>query len=583
MLTSQPSLSSGIRSVRFAHAMSCAALAVALTVGCDPKKETQKPFTPVTHVVQLDQGWSAHEIKFYAHATEGTNLAPLDFVLHLPDPAKPDRLFIDRLTTEYGMIPSPKSEMNPHGLPVGFAIDKRPAAPEIGDRVYVGVTCSMCHTRQLSFRRADAPDDTWLLQVHGGPSLVEYSRFKNDLFGAFLAVVSDDDLARRFAQGVFGKEPQADDIAALRGEIREFMGPVLMGQEVMKDGNVADVDSGPGNLDALSQGYYNNVGLTGWLQQKGLVPPSDTLPSFPRMEGVSNYPPMWFSPHDTWAQWFAEIHHPGPRNWIMAVSTSEVRPPKMIAAQKQAVTVATVHFDNIAEIQQSLEVLRTPKWPEDVLGPIDHAAAERGRAIFEQQCASCHTRTVLVPNELGIVFKYRPAFDVGTDPVAYQQFKDSGDRVSGLVSLSNSLLKLRQAQLTKQVGADEAENYIKMDSRGRPNQFALAGDESADNATWPKSGAAYWAPPMEGVFATSPYFHNGSVRTLTEVLTPPAERAKTFHMGTNAFDAAGVGLKDEGHYVYDTSQLAKGNGGHPFGTDLPADQKATLIEYLKSM
>jgi hypothetical protein len=63
------------------------------------------------------------------------------------------------------------------------------------------------------------------------------------------------------------------------------------------------------------------------------------------------------------AQWFAEIHHPGPRNWVQSVSTSEVRPPKMVTALKAQVVLASIHFDNITQIQRSLEALRTPKWP----------------------------------------------------------------------------------------------------------------------------------------------------------------------------------------------------------------------------
>ena len=74
-------------------------------------------------IVQLNQGWSEREAEFYAHADEGTNLAPLDFLVNLPDPAKPGARFIDKLTTDYGFIASDKSASNPQGLPVGFTVD----------------------------------------------------------------------------------------------------------------------------------------------------------------------------------------------------------------------------------------------------------------------------------------------------------------------------------------------------------------------------------------------------------------------------------------------------------------------------
>jgi len=113
----------------------------------------------------------------------------------------------------------------------------------------------------------------------------------------------------------------------------------------------------------------------------------------------------------------------------------------------------------------------------------------------------------------------------------------------------------------------------------------LATDEYKDakDANWPKSGAAYWASPLEGIFASAPYFHNGSVRTLSDVLTPPAQRAKTFRTGSNEFDVEGVCLRNDGSFIYDTSEPGKGNGGHLSGTDLAQDKKAALIEYLKSL
>src|SRR6267378_3256062 len=136
-------------------------------------------------------------------------------------------------------------------------------------------------------------------------------------------------MAREFAQGVLRRVPEADEIAALRDEIREFTGPVAVTRSFLRESNIPPADFGPGNLNALSQGNYNNVGLMGWLTKKGHVPHSNEAPLRPRFEGTNNYPPMWFAHGDTWAQWFVEIHHPGPRNWVQSVSTSEVRPPKM--------------------------------------------------------------------------------------------------------------------------------------------------------------------------------------------------------------------------------------------------------------
>ena len=105
-----------------------AGVAVMLTSTACRNTAASKPSQPAPGVqtVQLNQGWSEREAAFYNHANEGTNLAPLDFVINLPDVAKPGSKFVDTLTSAYGFIPSPASATNPTGLPVGFAVDERP-------------------------------------------------------------------------------------------------------------------------------------------------------------------------------------------------------------------------------------------------------------------------------------------------------------------------------------------------------------------------------------------------------------------------------------------------------------------------
>ena len=257
-------------------------------------RESTPPARPAPsrapQVVQLNQGWSEREAWFYNHANEGTNLAPLDFFLNLPDPAKPGSKFVDKLTNDYGFIPSEKSSFNPHGLPVGFAIDERPAS--FGDRVYVGITCSACHTRQLTYSKANS---TYVLPVHGGPGLVDIQKFKNDLYDAIFALLQDDKRAGEFAQSVLNRAASPDNLAALRNEIREFTEPVAVTRSLLTEWKIPPADFGPGNLNALTQGNYNNIGLYVWLTKKGLAPPDPNPPAQPRFEGSVNLPPMWFA------------------------------------------------------------------------------------------------------------------------------------------------------------------------------------------------------------------------------------------------------------------------------------------------
>ena len=70
---------------------------------------------------------------------------------------------------------------------------------------------------------------------------------------------------------------------------------------------------------------------------------------------------------------------------------------------------------------------------------------------------------------------------------------------------------------------------------------------------------------------------------MRELLSRPRRRPKTFHRGSRTFDEKEMGYTDGGPYVLDTSLPGNSNAGHNFGTDLAADQKRDLIEYLKTL
>ncbi|MHC5538410.1 di-heme-cytochrome C peroxidase [Singulisphaera rosea] len=94
----------------------------------------------------------------------------------------------------------------------------------------------------------------------------------------------------------------------------------------------------------------------------------------------------------------------------------------------------------------------------------------------------------------------------------------------------------------------------------------------------------YKSRPLNGIWATAPYLHNGSVPSLAELLKPENERTKSFHIGSIEFDTANVGFKDDpSQPVYDTTLDGNSNAGHRYGTQLTTDEKRDLLEYLKSL
>ena len=98
-----------------------------------------------------------------------------------------------------------------------------------------------------------------------------------------------------------------------------------------------------------------------------------------------------------------------------------------------------------------------------------------------------------------------------------------------------------------------------------------------------RSTQRYWAPSLAGVWARSPYLHNGSVRTMQELFSPAAARSRSFRRGSRVYDTAKVGYTDEGVYVLDTTAVGSSNAGHEYGADLSNVEKVELIEYLKTL
>ena len=104
---------------------------------------------------------------------------------------------------------------------------------------------------------------------------------------------------------------------------------------------------------------------------------------------------------------------------------------------------------------------------------------------------------------------------------------------------------------------------------------------TVNNAT---ATIAYKARPLNGIWATAPYLHNGSVPNLNELLKPAAQRRKTFHLGSQEFDPVHVGFKEDPNGIlFDTSLTGNANSGHEYGADLTDQERRELLEYLKSL
>lgn len=138
--------------------------------------------------------------------------------------------------------------------------------------------------------------------------------------------------------------------------------------------------------------------------------------------------------------------------------------------------------------------------------------------------------------------------------------------------------------------------------KGKEHQVAdLDGFGESDT---PKNWRAYRPRPLQAIWATAPYLHNGSVPSIYQLLSPPEQRDATFYLGRKEFIPETLGLdvgKFKGAFKYDTSITGNSNLGHEFNDGLCGDgvigyeikgqpgycrqltrlEKRAIIEYLK--
>jgi hypothetical protein len=111
-----------------------------------------------------------------------------------------------------------------------------------------------------------------------------------------------------------------------------------------------------------------------------------------------------------------------------------------------------------------------------------------------------------------------------------------------------------------------------------------------------ESPTGYVAPSLDGIWASAPYFHNGSVPTLWHVLHP-GERPTVWRRTPSGYDDARVGLEVEElaemppgrlrssdrRTFFDTRKTGKSAAGHDFPDALTEDEKTAVLEYLKTL
>ena len=130
--------------------------------------------------------------------------------------------------------------------------------------------------------------------------------------------------------------------------------------------------------------------------------------------------------------------------------------------------------------------------------------------------------------------------------------------------------------------APDGESVLVEDLSGVRSEFTPSGTRLTFEEP-ARISFAYKGRPLNGIWATAPYLHNGSVPNLDELLKPAGQRVRSFKVGSREFDPVKVGFVDQGGFEFDTALPGNSNAGHEYGVVFTDAQRAALIEYLKSL
>lgn len=494
--------------------------------------------------------WTPEDLEFFLHGSMSTEFVP-ETILRAFVRTYP-QLFPGGDFRQFGLLPDEQ-----FGWPIGFS---RAKVPHLAGLPSVGINCASCHVGDVS-----AAPGRETVRVLGMTSQFDAEAFFGAVIGATFQTAVPDNF-KRFLQAYLEvadpksgtadrdalerewQKQERNIIAALAGKPEDAgnsaPGPLysISANSLRLDHRVLqenpDLAALAGNLMKLFHNMRASLHVPD--QPPASLPPasgpgrndafgllSAVLFGVPQPYAPVKYGLVWNVASRHWVHWDGNTRSPIGRNLLASLGLGAP-----LLGHKGQLDFALVNRQTDIS-----ERILPPKYPFE----IDRAAAERGKAHYQARCASCHDG-----NESDA--RLYAVSEIGTEP----------HRAVGFT----------QAQ------AD------------RFNQF-LAELETPGYSPSSEPGirgtGKYWAATLAGVWARSPYLHNGSVRTMRQLLSPAGERADSFHRGTSLYDSEEMGYANAGNYLLETAKPGNSNSGHEFGTDLGELQKHELIEFLKTL
>ena len=585
------------------------------------------PNAAAAQVKFLEQNWDEETRQFFYTTSQGSRIMPYEWFLAMEEPGS-ERSFLRDLLPELGYLPNENTANNPDRLPVGFVRDD-----DWSGKAHLGLTCAACHTSQLDF-------EGQIYQIDGGPSMADIWGFLKGIGDALNATVDDPAKFDRFATKVLGNAEGTSP-----SELRQDLGEFLEYWNQFIEDSTTEHPWGRARLDAFGM-IFNRATAINLDIPENNVPP-DAPVSYPFLWGTSwEDRVQWIgsAPNTN------DIERLG-RNIgeVLGVfAQADMRKASLFRPYYRT----SARRLNQLRLENRLKKLWSPVWPGEideakaeagrvlfdqhcvhchqviphgkqdtpvdvVMTPLSKVGTDRRTAV---NAATGEVRTgrlngsripglpaleAIVPrgvllSNVGRGALLSPFRDVELDLSGLKRLRA---RIRGFVDEETNLVELGEREIHaffREADVDEADfaklmaGYEEKLERYRSGlRSAIEASatntlESVEAAEGEQQVLAYKARPLDGIWATAPYLHNGSVPNLYELLLPTNMRTTQFHVGSIRMDTERVGFSTEsgpGTTLLDTTLPGNSNAGHDtYGNaEFTEEQRWELVEYMKSL
>ena len=530
-----------------------------------------------TRVVYPTQNWSASDSLWFYNTAQGSNLIPYTIFLHL-ETADSNLLFrSDEHMNRLRYLPQLSTASNPDGLPVGWVKNN------FNSKDYIGFTCAACHTSQLNYQGT-------AIRIDGGAALADMEQMLSSLELALRASLEKQDKFDRLAQKVLQAQYPANK-AAFKAELAEVTQKIARYNQINAPiyGNQT-VAYGYARLDAFGR-IYNRI-------LEHLTP---NEPNANPANGPVSYPYLWDTPQHDFVQWngVGDNDGRGPLERNVGEALGVFAHFDLNTNPGDAGYRSSARLQSLADMEQRLQNLWSPSWSElaqlAVLPPINQALAQEGQQVFmEYQCHTCHQTIDRTDPNRRITAQFASLGTIGTDPLmAMNALKHSGKMGvftgqpvnpllpnSPLFQPQGAVLPALSRAVAGVITESERQEPLTNTAHNPIKTTARQVDFEPIDKRNPAGLASYKARPLNGVWATAPYLHNGSVPSLYELFMPSCSdaeiangktcRPNRFTLGVRELDAIKVGAVQRdpaqypGLFVFDTRLPGNSNRGHEY-------------------